>query len=603
MAFDPDAYPGVPFKGVTHGQMMLTHCNIIDKFGQAVCVPQWRPTPRVQNMPPPALYPCLSDYLSPDLTPSADGTTGVLNTIFAEPSQPKGQWPLSRFIQLTPSINQDARINAVFLTPNNSTSYPFWHETVDDKPESPIFGWIVVNYQDYGLQFFLSDGTFYREVRVGGPSNINTGSKWLPFDPPANQNTGSAQLDQLIAKLSDPQDPQAVYAFTDMINAAIKTMPSPPSDYSAYANSLVGKPLALVNVGWSLELAAPALQAQNTLGNLPADVDSEMWSYDCPVKIGDAYRTFDGVVGFFRSDNKTNGTTDWSKMLTYFTSTAASQNIKTVQISPSNFPILKPTYIDATDPNFTVKGISKDVPGPNKYKSYIEARTAQYVITTMLIDPYTPLHAYSPMLPITSLKLPPWTVQAAFKRMTAFFRMGPNLLSSDVPTQYDATRPLDATTWLQAQNVANPTSTDLPPTTSSSGAVSTAPPALPSAPAAASASTPTPAPAPGATASTSATNTQTPSIRLPISGKKGLWQWLQPYDVAPSPPASASTGATGTSAAATPNVTRFNALGVGQEDTAIRNDPAPYTFVEGYLQLARPLLSSDVSSGSGTGGS
>src|SRR5271170_3049384 len=239
MAFDKDDYPGVPFKGVTHGQMMLTQCNIIDKFGQAVCLPQWRPTPRVQNMPPPALYPCLSDYLSPDLTPSADGKSGVLNTIFAEPSQPEGQWPLSRFIQLTPAINQDARINAVFLNQNNSPSYPFWHETVDDQPESPIFGWIVVNYQDNGLQFFLSDGTFYREVRVGGPTGSNASGKWLPFDPPANQNTGNSQLDQLIARLTDPTDPQAVQAFVDMINAAIQTMPYPPSDYSACQCRLV----------------------------------------------------------------------------------------------------------------------------------------------------------------------------------------------------------------------------------------------------------------------------------------------------------------------------------------------------------------------------
>lgn len=595
MAFDKDDYPGVPFKGVTHGQMMLTQCNIIDKFGQAVCLPQWRPTPRVQNMPPPALYPCLSDYLSPDLTPSADGKSGVLNTIFAEPNQPEGQWPLSRFIQLTPAINQDARINAVFLNQNNSPSYPFWHETVDDQPESPIFGWIVVNYQDNGLQFFLSDGTFYREVRVGGPTGSNASGKWLPFDPPANQNTGNSQLDQLIARLTDPTDPQAVQAFVDMINTAIQTMPYPPSDYSAYANALVGKPLALVNVGWSLELAGPALEAQNTLGNLPANVDNEMWSYDFPIKIGDADRPFDGVVGYFTSNNKTTGATDWSKLYTYFPSTAPSKKMQTVQISPSNFPILKPTYIDASDPSFIVKGISKDVPEPNKYKSYIEARTAQYVITTMVVDPYTPSHAYSPMLPIKSLTLPPWTIQAAFQRMTAFFRLGPNLLSSDVPTPYDTSRPLDTTTWLQAQNVANLPSTVSAPTTSGSGSGSgsaSAPPA------------PAPAPAPGPTPSPSSTNTLTPSVRLPISGKKGLWQWLQPYDVAPTPAPtpSAPTGTTGAGATAPPNVTRFNALGVDQEDARIRKDPGPYTFVEGYLQLARPLLNADVSSG-GAGGS
>src|SRR5256885_7545347 len=113
----------------------------------------------------------------------------------------------------------------------------------------------------------------------------------------------------------------------------------------------------------------------------------------------------------------------------------------------------------------------------------------------MVIDPYTALHAYSPMLPIKSLTLPPWTIQAAFQRMTAFFHLGPNLLSSDVPTPYDASRPLDTTTWLQAQNVANPPSTDLALATSASGPGSGSGSAsAPSAPAPAPTPTPTPAP-------------------------------------------------------------------------------------------------------------
>jgi len=53
-----------------------------------------------------------------------------------------------------------------------------------------------------------------------------------------------------------------------------------------------------------------------------------------------------------------------------------------------------------------------------------------------------------------------------------------------------------------------------------------------------------------------------------------MWNWLQPYRVG--------------------DKTQFNSLDVGEEDTKIRNDPAPYTFVEGYLQLARPLLSEEL---------
>lgn len=58
-----------------------------------------------------------------------------------------------------------------------------------------------------------------------------------------------------------------------------------------------------------------------------------------------------------------------------------------------------------------------------------------------------------------------------------------------------------------------------------------------------------------------------------------MWNWLQPYvdsnsaresDEAPRP--------------------LYNALEVGPEDGRMRGDPGPYTLLEGFLQLARPLV-------------
>jgi hypothetical protein len=58
-----------------------------------------------------------------------------------------------------------------------------------------------------------------------------------------------------------------------------------------------------------------------------------------------------------------------------------------------------------------------------------------------------------------------------------------------------------------------------------------------------------------------------------------LWKWLQPYRVV----GADDGGGDG-------KQTLFNSLDVGEEDGRIRSDPAPYTFVEGYLQLAAPLI-------------
>src|SRR5205814_1442406 len=69
-----------------------------------------------------------------------------------------------------------------------AAAVPFagWKTTNDW--EQPVWAWVVVNYADYGLQFFTADGTFYVEMSLGGPTGSIAGPRWLPFDPPKNEN-------------------------------------------------------------------------------------------------------------------------------------------------------------------------------------------------------------------------------------------------------------------------------------------------------------------------------------------------------------------------------------------------------------------------------
>ncbi len=102
----------------------ITKLTIVDKFGQAISVPppekasgqtQWR-TPRLQDPDkapmPEFIHPCLSEQLIPSVL---DGGT-TLNTVYTtKDTQDKATssgYPMTPFIQLTPAINQDARINA-----------------------------------------------------------------------------------------------------------------------------------------------------------------------------------------------------------------------------------------------------------------------------------------------------------------------------------------------------------------------------------------------------------------------------------------------------------------------------------------------------------
>lgn len=209
--------------------------------------------------------------------------------------------------------------------------------------------------------------------------------------------------------MTGPNGEVYLRSFWDMITQAVENMPYAPADYATTASAIVGKPLALVNVGFSLELATPPLQSQTTLPpSSPSDA-IDLLSYRFPIKIGDADRPFDGVLGYFETDNTTTGSTDWSKLFTYFPVTAASGPPKTgdprILIEPTTFPTLSPFFVEPD--------------GQLVNGSYAASLAQQLSIKTMILDPYTPLHVYSGILPITSLQLPSWVVQVALQTMSS----------------------------------------------------------------------------------------------------------------------------------------------------------------------------------------
>jgi hypothetical protein len=207
---------------------------------------------------------------------------------------------------------------------------------------------------------------------------------------------------------SGPKAPDYLRAFWDMITQATENMPYAPPEYSAYASSIVGKPLALTNAGFSLELATSPLLSQVTLPLAragPSEAET-LFAYKFPIKIGDAERPFDGIVGYFDTDNTTTGSTDWLNLHTYSVAKppAAPGDPRTL-IEPESFPTLSPYYVEPDD-------------GRLKDGSFAASHAANLVVKTVLIDPYTSLHVYTPILPITSLQLPSWTVQAALQKMS-----------------------------------------------------------------------------------------------------------------------------------------------------------------------------------------
>jgi hypothetical protein len=472
--------PG-PFKGVQHGQFAITKLTIVDKFGQAVCCPPTERTPYTPSGPPKFVNPCLADQLLPTVL---DG--GKLNVVYGpsqvKPDLPtKSGYPMSPFIQLTPSINQDARINASFVQRDEDSKGNFSKWRPSTPWENPIIGWIVVNYANSALQFFTTEGIFYTSVRFGGPTGVIKSHDWLPFSQPPTPSSTVAVSDQLralVAVLIDTSNPatkgQYLLSLWKTIEVAIQNMPFAPSAYSGTANAIVGKPLALVNVGWSLELAQPPLWAQHTLPPPPVlaprtvdplrtDAINAMKEYKFKVKLGDVSfnplqdppearthaqanrkqrdRTFDGLVAYWDTQS---GTTDFKDGFFCFAAPTSPPNkpddpgFARTFIQPSTLPTLTPYFLDPDKID-----LSKT--------DYVQTHAAQLNVKTLLVDPYAPIHCYSSILPIKSHQVPAWTLGEPMRNMTAFFSMGPILLTKDVPKTFTSAKEATPTSWLDSQ--------------------------------------------------------------------------------------------------------------------------------------------------------
>ncbi|KAF5856161.1 hypothetical protein ETB97_007818 [Aspergillus alliaceus] len=518
----PTKTPPHPFKPVTHGQFRFSKLNIIDKFGQAINAIDAR-YGLEENQ---AIYPYLSSYYEPQLY------KGKPNLVRQNGENHQGH---VEFAQIPPSINQPARLNSTFVIRDErykgpDSEYSYWRPVTEW--ENPIWGWVVLNYVDNGIQIFLQDGTFYREVRMASPNapkDASLSAKWLPFPPPTDMKN-TEQVDRLIDKLS--KDQEYLHAFLDMANdSQEQSSSSVPSAYAGFLNSLVGRPLALVNAGWSLELSidekknqALSGSKQQTVHLLPGRKREKRKTYDFPIKLGDKDRSGDGLVGYFHhketvpdKDLTPGNELDLSVIYTYYTGKDKSGLLKDITDVGSNKPPKLTSFWLKPD-DYTAQN---DHDLEQKARLFARNWNKKLQVFGTIVDPFLPITTFSSILPMNRLQLPPWTWQQAMQKMTAFFHLGPIVVTDDVE-KYNT-----------KDNEPLPPNYKLDP-----------------------ASDPT---------------IKGSAVGIPAL-QAGNWAWLQPF-----------LKGSGTEQ-------EYKALGLGKVDSGPRFEPGPYTALEGYLQLKQPIV-------------
>ncbi|VUC34941.1 unnamed protein product [Clonostachys rosea] len=258
-----------------------------------------------------------------------------------------------------------------------------------------------------------------------------TSPLWLPFRPPNTAGSDASlskdspktlQLQKLFERLTNVK---FMYAFCEMIKEATESMQPAPETFVGFTNSaLVGRPLALAQAGWSLELAAD----EPGEGHETEDEDSDSEDpnprgYPFKIKIGGKQKGFDGPLGLKLGKV-------YSDYLPKDQELPIKDDDGTEVITPTKPFVLRPFF-----PSRELSSSAAD---------FAEKRNRHLCVRSVLVDPFSPIHAYSGLLPVRELILPSWTWQAALSRMNAFFHAGPIVMAKDVPSTLNRNRGLTA---------------------------------------------------------------------------------------------------------------------------------------------------------------
>lgn len=370
------------FQPVRLGQFFINHMTMVDRFGQSLEIVQPDPTDN-STLPLNAASLC-QPYISDALTPD----------------QPLESNNPLRFIQLDPRVVQPMRLQADWLMPNDDAN---------DKPlalncqTNPIAGWLLPNYLDQSFQFFAPGGANLGELSIIENDAGTQTCQWqASFQNPyptveAMQPTYPWISDFLLSFVaSDPTqrvaDPVQAYAgLMDIIDLALTSKLDPGSQYTAYLTTLIGSIYAIARIRWQLELEQPSYQDQSWAKTCKPSMPYQKYSF--PIQLGNTNSNLDGLLGYFQYDKGFN------------------------QFYSLYQPETPNPYIQSTEANrFSLIPDSRDSTIP--------------IVTTVFINPFAQIQAYSGILPMQALQIPGLFFQSILKELKVSFRQGP-LLTQD----------------------------------------------------------------------------------------------------------------------------------------------------------------------------
>ena len=418
---DPPVWDFGPMAGTF---FVINRLSVIDSFGRTVdlMLANFSANPKIKGNPIPDdnyFYPIGGRNLRP--------VTAGQQSIAKDPAP--GIGPIAdatqHMLQLTPRLSQDSQLSFRLLSNDGQDN-----DNYRVANANPICGWLVPNHLDRSLALYGPDGTAWGELFLSLHPQNKFEPVWQP--DPTNADAPKTVADipnsyarRMIQGLWNRTDAGlGFYDFLQVIDETLWTINPRGQRQDENLSVLIGRPLAIVRAQLSLRLSGLPYYNQDwwdtfqvDFGSLPDDgsvahqpgaFDGGISNYLWPVRLGSQVLRNDGFIGYFLDD--VNNADNTFKVFNTVHQPAEVQTDYLNQIGSNN-------YLQLRFVNDSVNSL--------------DPKQNQVCRLTMLVDPRATIHAFSGLLPVVTLEVPPEFVGAALSKMRYMFRAGPFLTSPD----------------------------------------------------------------------------------------------------------------------------------------------------------------------------
>ncbi|UAY54336.1 hypothetical protein [Arachidicoccus terrestris] len=325
---------------------------------------------------------------------------------------------------LPPRLSQPMQLNFRLLSAADHHV-----EMTSHADDSPVCGWVVPNHLDSSLMFFDATGAAIGTLLTSASSDMVF---WR--DAPGSASAGTdmektiKDVNPILRQFIEGANANGASYIRNFISTLDETTTYvvPNSGQQNVSTAvLIGTPMALIQVGLGLTLMGgpqpdqsfAALKEDMKRGNVQIRSVAGFTNIEFPILLGSLTELNDGLYGYFKSDNAGEGLYDFR---TFYSEAAPPQTAH----------------------------IKAPLPGTLTVRP---ADTALYNLA-LLIDPRCEIHAYTGVLPVKSITIPPAIYSAALSALSFTF-LGAPILFTGPEAVFPAPAEGDGTwSWVTLQN-------------------------------------------------------------------------------------------------------------------------------------------------------